>query len=1142
MAEFTFLPISNELLTDTQYGDEEFVEVHLDERFYIGDKMQVHKVWKTNNNQMIVQKDYKLFYDPDQCINFVTSYEWRKIFLSLTDKFSYMLPLIHDLPQIVYIYIYSSASEKVPYSSSRYPKLRAIVNESSADADGQLLKDIQTFRQDLMPINVINPVHRKTKLLIQEPSQIERYSVVWIQDNSSIEKFDTSSITDVIDCLEVFFNFEKCMDYIKTSSDDTRIFFISSSSDTETILKEVSPLSKVIAIYLFDNLKQITITPKESIAKVHGPYSDLQSLSNQLSQEYKRYKSDSHMSVSIFSREKNEKTVRDLNKENSRFLWLQLLVDILIKIPYNDQTKDEMLHECKIAYKDDKPGQKAIEEFDKNYKSSEALLVYTQDSFLYRLFNQALRTENIDFLFIFRFFLADMYNQLQQLHSEQFSINPNYTGKTLILYRGQNMKLSEFSHIKDNVGGLLSVNTFFSTTEDFQIAMLYSGFDDKDRPPELISVVFEIEIDLIHPVTKKPFASIAHLRKIPDEREVLFSVGSIFRIFNAEYIGTSEGYWHVKMKLVDNGDDLNELRNELESQYCHNSHMCNLGSALIAMGDYKRAERYFRMLLEYLSERHSSIGPIYGSLGLICSKKGNYQEALESYEQALKYLTRIKINDERENISQIYAHIATAYHGLGKPDLALKYLSMATDTDSSPDSLSYIYNQTAMTYRDQGDYCAALEYFQKTLHIEEEILKRSNYHPLLATMYNNIGEIYIRLGDDENGFKHLQRALDIRLKGTVSTHTDLAAIYNNLGLIYSRKNELKKALEMFEKALEIDTQTFDGNHESLALSHNNIATIYQQAANLSKALYHAETGLRIFHRSQARDNASLLVPHQCNLASIQYELGNNSKALNMAQKALKNQLGYLPESHESISETYHLLSKICIQKGDLPNALEYLEKSVDIARISILPKNKFKFEGLELELELLKKNGFNSGRTLSHMQCAPDQPDLQDRCIRQSIEKLELTSTDNILERINSLNTLISVNSRQGNFQMAMKYFEDATLLYTQNRSSDMLLQQKVEESMVSIFFSGSRVYYRQNNWTMSLEILKKSLDFALKQEQNSLLPEIYNAMGLSFAHQFDNCMAIHYFELAVNTAKKTLPDDHPNLQRYRYQLQQLKP
>jgi len=68
-------------------------------------------------------------------------------------------------------------------------------------------------------------------------------------------------------------------------------------------------------------------------------------------------------------------------------------------------------------------------------------------------------------------------------------------------------------------------------------------------------------------------------------------------------------------------NDINELRNELEREYCHKIDMCKLGNALIAMGDYKRAERYFRMLLEYLSESHSSVGSIYGSLGSICSKK-----------------------------------------------------------------------------------------------------------------------------------------------------------------------------------------------------------------------------------------------------------------------------------------------------------------------------------------------------------------------------------------------------------------------------------------------------------------------------------------------------------------------------------------
>jgi len=118
-------------------------------------------------------------------------------------------------------------------------------------------------------------------------------------------------------------------------------------------------------------------------------------------------------------------------------------------------------------------------------------------------------------------------------------------------------------------------------------------------------------------------------------------------------------------------------------------------------------------------------------------------------------------------------------------------------------------------------------------------------------MCNNIAEIYTHLGDDENAFKYLQHALDIRLKGTVSTHTDIAAIYNNLGHIYQRRNE-------FKKALEIDTQTFDDNHKSLALSHNNIGNIYQQINDLSKALYHIEIGLKVLLRSQARDNASLL--------------------------------------------------------------------------------------------------------------------------------------------------------------------------------------------------------------------------------------------------------------------------------------------
>ena len=72
---------------------------------------------------------------------------------------------------------------------------------------------------------------------------------------------------------------------IKSSSDNTKIFLISSHSDTKKILKEVAHLPYVIAIYLFDHCQQIATTLNGSITKLHGKFSDLESLSNQLSQD-----------------------------------------------------------------------------------------------------------------------------------------------------------------------------------------------------------------------------------------------------------------------------------------------------------------------------------------------------------------------------------------------------------------------------------------------------------------------------------------------------------------------------------------------------------------------------------------------------------------------------------------------------------------------------------------------------------------------------------------------------------------------------------------------------------------------------------------------------------------------------------------
>jgi tetratricopeptide (TPR) repeat protein len=279
---------------------------------------------------------------------------------------------------------------------------------------------------------------------------------------------------------------------------------------------------------------------------------------------------------------------------------------------------------------------------------------------------------------------------------------------------------------------------------------------------------------------------------------------------------------------------------------------------------------------------------------------------------------------------------------------------MATNIQTSPESFSLTYNQLAMLYRDKGEKRLALEYFQKTLHIEEQVLKTNQYQPVLATMYNNIGEIYSQLGDYKNALKYLHHALDIRLKGTVASHTDLAAIYTNLGQVYYSKNELEKVLELLEKAMKIDTQTFGAYHESLAMSHNNISAVYREMNDPTRALYHLETALRILLHSQTGENHVDVSILQYNIGVLQFNLGNNIKALKMARKALRNRLRIFPENDATIANTYLLLSKICKKREDKTAALEYIEKAIEIARISILPHDKFAFKPFQLQLYIEK--------------------------------------------------------------------------------------------------------------------------------------------------------------------------------------------
>jgi hypothetical protein len=79
---------------------------------------------------------------------------------------------------------------------------------------------------------------------------------------------------------------------------------------------------------------------------------------------------------------KKEKRMRDLSKEGGSFLYFQLFLNALKYIPKTTEAKMSMITTCRNYYRGNLIELKNIEEFDRTYRSIDAISWYTKDAFV----------------------------------------------------------------------------------------------------------------------------------------------------------------------------------------------------------------------------------------------------------------------------------------------------------------------------------------------------------------------------------------------------------------------------------------------------------------------------------------------------------------------------------------------------------------------------------------------------------------------------------------------------------------------------------------------------------------------------------------------------------------------------------------
>ncbi|CAF2983911.1 unnamed protein product, partial [Rotaria sp. Silwood2] len=424
------------------------------------------------------------------------------------------------------------------------------------------------------------------------------------QVNNSVRLYDDLTLSSAASHLGTVVNCMKdSLEYIQLTEKEKAVIILSYSDPMNSdlvkkYLGEVNSKRQVDSILILDNLNQADPSWSSSFTKV----SIFNNFNQVFAEVVKQIELIARQLLAFSSFEQKQRTTKDLTKESASFLWFQVLVDALKKMPTNKNSFKSMLTMCRNYYGTQKKYEADINEFESKYIPSNAVKWYTRDTFLYRLLNKALRTEDVTSLYVFRTFIVDLCNQLEAEFGK-LKVNED----ELILYRGQQMSETEFEKLQHNEHNLISTNGFFSTTRGKHIATNFAK--TSSTRADLTPVLFEICAST--KLEKVVFADITSLSEYASEQEVLFSIGTVFQIDKAGYDPNDKMY-KVNMTATDEGS---KNVAKLVNRSSDSGRRMLFGELLLDMGKYTESQKYFEKMKEEINADDAEIADIHHNLG-----------------------------------------------------------------------------------------------------------------------------------------------------------------------------------------------------------------------------------------------------------------------------------------------------------------------------------------------------------------------------------------------------------------------------------------------------------------------------------------------------------------------------------------------
>jgi hypothetical protein len=153
---------------------------------------------------------------------------------------------------------------------------------------------------------------------------------------------------------------------------------------SNTNVKDISRIlvcSQIIWLYLLADAT--TEPPRIHEPRVRDIFHNIDALVDQLHKDIRFFYRSLSATWNVFDWPVDQNSLSELNADNASFVWHQLLLDILLKIPAENDpdAKREYLAECRYVYFGDLIEEERINRFEREYKSEKAIEWYTVNFF-----------------------------------------------------------------------------------------------------------------------------------------------------------------------------------------------------------------------------------------------------------------------------------------------------------------------------------------------------------------------------------------------------------------------------------------------------------------------------------------------------------------------------------------------------------------------------------------------------------------------------------------------------------------------------------------------------------------------------------------------------------------------------------------